>query len=200
VSDLAKPAGPGLEATQEAKQAGDQAPRKKADPQSRPSRERTARADRESEAPIARGAVSPGMEEGRRPAETEAAPAAPPPAAAQADAPMPQAPASALQKSRVGDATPEDSSAPGARGAAREEQVAAERDRRATSLQLKEEPAVEEFADARTSQEWVRAIEQLLRDGRRDEARVRFAEFRKRFPDHPVPESLRDLEPAPPNR
>ncbi|MGH8664625.1 MAG: hypothetical protein ACREUX_10190 [Burkholderiales bacterium] len=40
-----------------------------------------------------------------------------------------------------------------------------------------------------TPEQWLREIEQLRRDGREDRARARLDQFRKRFPDHPLPES-----------
>ena len=43
-----------------------------------------------------------------------------------------------------------------------------------------------------TPGKWLERIEELRRSGRLDEAKAEFAEFRKRYPDYRVPESLRD--------
>ena len=40
-----------------------------------------------------------------------------------------------------------------------------------------------------TPEQWLLEIEQLRRDGRQELARARLDQFRKRFPDFPVPES-----------
>jgi hypothetical protein len=40
-----------------------------------------------------------------------------------------------------------------------------------------------------TPEQWLLEIEQLRRDGQEELARARLDQFRKRFPDHPVPES-----------
>jgi hypothetical protein len=44
---------------------------------------------------------------------------------------------------------------------------------------------------AKPPEQWLREIEQLRREGYNDEARMRLEEFRKRFPSHPLPPSLR---------
>lgn len=41
------------------------------------------------------------------------------------------------------------------------------------------------------AEQWLREIDQLRRDGREELARARLDQFRKRFPDFPLPESLR---------
>lgn len=196
-ADLAKPAAPGLEpgpgpdlrATPEAKQ--------KAAPQPRLPRERSTRTDRESETHIARDALSARVVEPDRPAELESAPMA---AAGQDDIPaaIGRAPAPALEKSVPRTSTPdnpatEESGAAESPAGRKRAQASMEQGRRA-ALQRKEESAVAGFADARTAEEWVRAIEDLLRHDRKDEARAQFAEFRRRFPGHRVPESLRELD------
>ena len=51
--------------------------------------------------------------------------------------------------------------------------------------------ASQEQADAvLTPQQWLREIEQLRRDGREELARIRLDQFRKRFPEYPLPESM----------
>jgi hypothetical protein len=48
-----------------------------------------------------------------------------------------------------------------------------------------------EHADAvMTPQQWLREIEQLHRDGQEELARARLDQFRRRFPDYPLPKSL----------
>jgi hypothetical protein len=48
-----------------------------------------------------------------------------------------------------------------------------------------------EQQDARkTPEQWLREIEQLRREGRAEQARARLDQFRKRFPDYPLPPSL----------
>ncbi len=44
-------------------------------------------------------------------------------------------------------------------------------------------------------EKWLERIEYLRKQGRFDEARVNLAEFRKRYPDHPLPEDLREWVP-----
>jgi len=51
--------------------------------------------------------------------------------------------------------------------------------------------ATQDAADtAMTPEQWLREIEQLRRDGQEELARTRLDQFRKRFPDYPLPESL----------
>jgi hypothetical protein len=51
--------------------------------------------------------------------------------------------------------------------------------------------ATQDAADtATTPEQWLREIEQLRRDGQEELARTRLDQFRKRFPDYPLPESL----------
>ena len=42
---------------------------------------------------------------------------------------------------------------------------------------------------------WLERIEELRKQGRIDEARASLAEFRKRYPDFKLPETLRNLAP-----
>jgi hypothetical protein len=52
------------------------------------------------------------------------------------------------------------------------------------------EPTQERADAVMTPQQWLREIEQLRRDGQEELARARLDQFRKRFPDFPLPESL----------
>jgi hypothetical protein len=45
-------------------------------------------------------------------------------------------------------------------------------------------------------EQWLRDIEELYRQGRLAEAQEELAAFRKRFPDHELPPSLRERLPA----
>ncbi|MBI4191287.1 MAG: hypothetical protein HY525_12215 [Betaproteobacteria bacterium] len=42
-------------------------------------------------------------------------------------------------------------------------------------------------------EKWLEQIESLRKQGKLEEARTSFAEFRKRYPDYPLPDSLKDL-------
>jgi hypothetical protein len=52
------------------------------------------------------------------------------------------------------------------------------------------EPNQEQADTVLTPQQWLREIEQLRREGREELARIRLDQFRKRFPEYPLPESL----------
>ena len=43
-------------------------------------------------------------------------------------------------------------------------------------------------------EEWLKKIEELLRDSKTVQAREQLAEFRKRYPEYRLPETLRELE------
>ncbi len=43
-----------------------------------------------------------------------------------------------------------------------------------------------------TPEKWLERIEELRKQGRLEEARTNLAEFRKRYPDYQLPESLKD--------
>jgi hypothetical protein len=58
---------------------------------------------------------------------------------------------------------------------------------------LRKEAAASAVA-VRTPDEWLKEIEDLLRAGRRGEARARLTEFRVRYPDYRLPERLSALE------
>ena len=68
--------------------------------------------------------------------------------------------------------------------------------------QLRAAPALRQKADSAASgammkrsqppEKWLSEIEELVKQGRMDEARQSFAEFVKRHPDYPIPPVLRD--------
>jgi TolA-binding protein len=43
-----------------------------------------------------------------------------------------------------------------------------------------------------TPKKWLERIEELRKQGKLDEARASLAEFKKRYPDYRLPDSLRD--------
>jgi TolA-binding protein len=51
-------------------------------------------------------------------------------------------------------------------------------------------------APADAPEEWLKRIGDLLRNGKTEQAREQLAEFRKRYPDYRLPETLRELEAA----
>lgn len=54
-------------------------------------------------------------------------------------------------------------------------------------------PATADSPEVREA--WLRRIADLVREGRTQEARESLAEFRRRYPDAPVPPELRTLPP-----
>jgi hypothetical protein len=190
-AQLAQPAAPSLESAQSRMPEADE--KQKAEAPSRPSRERRARADRESESRTTR--QTPPDHAIARPAEPETGPAAPlakeqpgsPRPAPEAPAPAPET--SAFKKAVPEAATAGEPARPGRSAPAGDAQA----DRRA-AVERKEESSMAGQVAPGSVAEWTRAIEELLRQGRHDEARQQYAEFRKRFPDEPTPKSLRGLE------
>ena len=196
-AELAKPAAPSLESARN-RAPGPDAVQDPGVP-SRPSRERRARADRESEARTAAQALSDDTV--ARPAETEAMPPQPL-AKGQGDAPSPavEAPAPVPETPELRKAVPEAPMAGEptvARKSARAGDAQAER---GDAVARKEEFRIAGQVAPRPAAEWMRAIEELLRQGRKDEARKQYAEFRKHFPDEPAPKSLRELAREPSGR
>jgi hypothetical protein len=62
------------------------------------------------------------------------------------------------------------------------------------SAALRKEAAPPSAAPADAREEWLRKIEDLLRNGKTAQAREQLAEFRKHYPDYRLPETLRELE------
>lgn len=77
----------------------------------------------------------------------------------------------------------------------------------ATDVELQErlagEPAAQSGAEAAASgpeaapEDWLKRIEQLLREGRTAEAQQELARFGERYPNHPLPQALRPLRDRP---
>jgi len=218
--ELAKATAPSLE-PQASESKAAPAAKQKYDQLARPSRERSERSGRDTEGRDAHDmAARETAQEAARADEREASapPAAAqqdaqaPPAAAQKDAQAPaagaqsnvQPPVAAQSRPRVlaeeAQAPPAVAQTPAAAPApAPEEALAAKKaardeadpGRRVASLRKKEGAAAGSF---RNADDWIRAMEALLRDGKKEDARLQFAEFRKRYPDYKLPASLNDLE------
>ncbi len=145
------------------------APRPGIERESRPSRERSARSDREADT---RQNSAAGHADSAAAAPSVAAPA-PAPALQQFEAAAPSE-SVAEQKSALAD------SAQGARATAA----------------LRKEAAPSSATPADVPDEWLKRIGDLLRNGKTAQAREQLAEFRKRYPDYRLPETLRELEAA----
>jgi hypothetical protein len=137
--------------------------------ESRPSRERSARSDREADT-LQNSAAEPADVAAAAPSIAAPAPA---PALKQFEAAAPPE-SVAEQKSALAD------SAPG---------------KRATAA-LRKEAAGSSATPADAPEEWLKRIGDLLRNGNTAQAREQMAEFRKRYPDYRLPETLRELEAA----
>lgn len=156
-------------------------PRAKADfyREERPSRERTARPDRE---PVARDEVAAARDKKMSGASAQSA--VPPPA--------PAAPASAVSESPV----EQEKSAIAESGKvvvgkrAAESADAAIASRGAAQALSKQEQAA---AAPLQPDDWLRKIDHLLRDGKEADARDQLLGFHKQFPQYPVPERMKAL-------
>jgi len=135
--------------------------------ESRPSRERSASSDREAD--TRQNSVA-GRADSAAEAPSVAAPA-PAPALQQFEAAAPSE-SVAEQKSALADS---------------------EQGKRATSA-LRTEAAPSSAAPTDAPEEWLKRIGDLLRNGKTAQAREQLAEFRKRYPDYRLPETLRALE------
>jgi hypothetical protein len=202
-SEMAKPAAPSLAMKSD---APPEAKEKRAF-DSRPSRERGERADREAEARRAPAAdaveASPGQA-----ASSPAADIAPPaPAAAAPARTIPeaaisarrQAPAQsepALQDKAYEQEAPAPDKLAEKKGAPAEEARSLQSLRKSEAAGVSSGNVASESAAPPTAEAWVRQIEALVAQGRQAEAKVRLAEFRKRYPDYRLPEALRKLEPG----
>lgn len=180
-----------------AMEAGKPPAKAKADLGARPSRERSDRSDRESERrqgePAAAPPPSPATPEavGQIANQAAIAPPAPAPSVAQyASTPAQDVAArvSAAPASAVADSASHDKLA---------EKKAEAREEVAAVRTLRKERAAAE-AEVLAPEAWIRKIERLVAEGREPEARAQVAEFRKRYPDHRLPDALRPLgEPVP---
>ena len=211
-AEVAKPAAPSLE-PQASELKSAQADKQKFDRLARPSRERSERAGRDNESRDAHDeAGHGGAAEADRTGEREASAAqsnaqSPQPAAksdAQSSPAAPQADAPGQVRPRVlaeePAAPPPLAKAPIA-APAPEEAAAVGKSTRDDSTQEQQgaawrtkESAVAAVASARPAEEWIRTMEALLREGKKEEAQVQHAEFRKRYPDYKLPASLQELE------
>lgn len=121
--------------------------------------------------------------EARVPAEAEARPRterAVPRAAQRA-----QDDAARLERSHTGADSPGQSDAPASSPARVEARPPMEQQRSPAAK------AAGEVLDARSPEQWLRDIERLRHEGRDEEARRELKAFRVRFPDHPLPPSLK---------
>ena len=134
--------------------------------ETRPSRERRVRGENEADVPQK---LAAGKAESAAGAPSVAAPA-PAPALQQFEIAAPAEPVGE-QKSVLADAA---------------------HDR--TSGALRKEAAPSSAVPLDAAEEWLKNIQDLLRKGETARAREQLAEFRKRYPDYRVPETLRGLE------
>lgn len=175
-------------------------PKGKLDLQSRPSRDRSERRDRQAEARhgeesfIGQSAVPPAPPSvqqfdarvAKEPAEsavTESAPGRNPGAAQSgaADALKENVPAQEPEQGRP----------------APEKKVLADaaEEKRATVLRRQESAtAAAPAAMPRSPEQWLRDIEEMIGSGRQSDARLQLAEFRKRHPDYRLPDALQSFE------
>jgi hypothetical protein len=145
------------------------APRPGVEREVRPSRERSERSDRETDT-RQNLAATHADQAGSAPQIAVPAPA---PALEQFEAAAPSEPV-AEHKSALADS---------AQG------------KRATAA-LRKEVAPSSPTPADAPEEWLKKIEDLLRDGKTARAREQLAEFSKRYPDYRLPETLRELAAA----
>jgi len=142
------------------------APRRGIERETRPSRERSARSDRED----APQKAASGHADSVAAAPSVAAPA-PAPALQQLEGDAPSE-SVAEQKGALADSV---------------------QGKRATAA-LRKEVAPSSAAPTDAPDEWLKRIGDLLRNGKTAQAREQLAEFRKRYPDYRLPETLRELE------
>jgi len=157
-------------------------PRAKADfyREERPSRERSARPDRE---PAARDDAAAARDNAMSGAASQSAAPPPAPATAAPESPVEQekstiAESSAIVASKRAVASPSADAAVESRG-------------KVQALRKQEQTA----AAPLQPNDWVKKIDDLLRDGKEAEAREQLLGFRKQFPQYPLPERLQALLP-----
>lgn len=167
VADEARQAAPALARKQESQARP--APRPGIERESRLSRERSARSDRE---------VDTGQNSAAEPADSAAA------------VPSVAAPAAAPALKQFETAAPSESVAQHKGALADSAQP-----KRATAA-MRKEAAPSSATPADAPEEWLKRIGDLLRNGNAAQAREQLAEFRKRYPDYRLPETLRELEAA----
>ncbi len=203
-ADVAKPAAPSLAMKSES------APAARLDLRARPSRDRSERAVREAEVrPGEEALANRSADAGLSSVPEVAAPAAPP--AQQFDAPVATAQAPSREspsdklsaaKSGADGSTAESSVAENAatQGSIREKKALADASeevrRRAKSLRKEESVVAVAPATRQSPEQWLRSIEDLIRNSRPADARLQLAEFRKRYPDYRLPDTLQTFERA----
>ena len=189
-ADVAKPAAPPSLAMK-----SEPAPRGRLDLRSRPSRDRSERANREVE-------VRPGEETQSAGEFQSPVPEAGVPAGTAQGPYLQESPPDKLSSAESGTAMPteERSLAKGysPQGSMQEKKVLADaqQEGRPQAERLRKEESVAAVAPAarQPPEQWLRSIEDLLRNGRPADARLQLAEFRKRYPDYRLPDTLQAFE------
>ncbi len=148
---------------------GGPAPRSGIERESRPSRERSARSDREADT-LRNSAAEPSDSAVAVPSVAAPAPA---PALQQFEAAAPSE-SVGEQKGTLADSV---------------------REKRATAA-LRKEVAPASATPADAPEEWLKRIGELIRNGKTAQARAQLTDFRKRYPGYHLPETLRELEAA----
>jgi len=201
-AEVDRPAAPSLA------MKGEPAPKAKLDLQSRPSRDRSERDDREAEVRPGDGPANQSVGTGQATVPEVAASTSPQarqfdPPAATAEAPSVKQSASkkpsasafgsersagerALAQSSV---TPEAIEEKQALADAQEEERA-----RAKSLRKEESVAAVPSNARQPPEQWLRSIEDLIRSRKQADARAQLAEFRKRYPEYRLPDMLQAFE------
>jgi hypothetical protein len=159
------------------------------DRESRPSRDRSERPDRQL---LARAAPSPSESSNAAAPVIQQVPAT---QSAQASSPA-AAPAPYVADAAVAAKPREPEQTPAAEGAAEREKKAetsnALTGRIAGVQGMRKQDNAKQLADAN---DWMRKIEDLLTAGKQDEARDQLTTFRARYPDYPLPERVQALLP-----
>jgi hypothetical protein len=187
-ADVAKPVPPSLAMKSEP------APKARLDLRSRPSRDRSERANREVE-------VRPG-EEAQSAGEVQSpVPEAAAPAGTAQGPSLRESPADKLPSAESGATKPTEEKSPAEgyspQGSMQEKKALADaqQEGRAQAERLrKEEPVAAAPAVRQSPEQWLRSIEDLLRNGRPADARLQLTEFRKRYPDYRLPDALQAFE------
>lgn len=185
-SEVARSSAPSLAMKAEPAQKG------KLESRSRPSRDRSERGDREAEARHGEEAFI-----GQSVAPEVPAPAPP----AVADAPAAKAPVENASGAQSGSADELKERIPSERpmqeSQATEKKALADAAEQTRPKSLrKQQPAAVTIAAAapRSPEQWLRNIEEMIRNGKHADARLQLAEFRKRHPDYRLPEALQAFE------
>lgn len=201
-AEVARPAAPSLA------MKGEPAPKARLDLQSRPSRDRSDRDDGKAEVrpgdgpanqsagtgqvtePEVAASASPQVRQSDGPAATAEAPSV-----QQSASKKPSASAPGLERSAGDRALAQSSVRP---GAIEEKQALADAEEeeraRAKSLRKEESAAAVQLDAGQPPERWLRSIEDLIRSRKQADARAQLAEFRKRYPDYRLPDTLQAFE------